>query len=97
MLLQRFSTTVLHAVSGLTLKRTTVGRPHFWQGGAEDTIWATPRNYSNTKITVLLLKIPACARPPMTDQRGSTFEPTGNRRDRVSRLRGQSACLAIRS
>ena len=65
MVLQRFSTTVLHAVSGLTLKRTTVGRPHFWQGGAEETIWATPRNYSNTKITVLLLK----AQPALGRQR----------------------------
>ena len=28
---QRLSTTVAHAVSGLMLKVTTVGRPHFWQ------------------------------------------------------------------
>ena len=28
---QRLSTTVVHAASGVMLKVTTVGRPHFWQ------------------------------------------------------------------
>jgi hypothetical protein len=40
---QRLSTTVFQAASGVMLNRTTVGRPHFSQGGAGEFMRALPR------------------------------------------------------